>query len=56
MLIICTEKEKFEIQNRCYGRCECCVFEKIRCPIEWNMIITDNEVSKGKNLEVSVSK
>lgn len=54
MLIICSEKEKFEIQNKCDGRCEFCVFEKTRCPIEWNMIITDKEVCNGKNLEVSV--
>ena len=53
MLIICTKEEKFEIRNKCDGRCEHCVFEKVRCPIEWCMIVTDEEVCKGKFLEVS---
>ena len=55
MLIICSEEEKVEIQKKCDGRCHYCVFEKVRCPIDRNMIVTDQEISKGKNLEVSIS-
>lgn len=52
MLIICNEEEKEHIRKMCGGHCDNCIFNNVRCPIEYNMIITNKEISNGKNLEV----
>lgn len=52
MLIICNEYERIKMRNNCQGNCNNCVFDGIRCPIEHNMCITEDEINEGKNLEV----
>ena len=52
MLIICTDEEKRTMRKTCASECNGCVFENVNCPIEKNMIVTDTEVERGKDLEV----
>lgn len=52
MLIICSEEEKKKIIQQCNGVCCDCVFKHVKCPVEENMIITENQVANGKDLEV----
>ena len=54
MLIICSDEEKELMRWMCGGHCDNCVFKNVRCPIEYNMIVTNKEISSGKNLEVNL--
>ena len=54
MLIICEKDEEFEIRNTCSGHCKECVFGNVRCPIEYSMIITTKEISKGEDLYIKL--
>ena len=52
MLIICTDEEKTAMMKTCAGECSGCIFENVNCPVEKNMIITDREVERGKDLVI----
>lgn len=52
MLIICTDEEKRVMRKTCAGECRSCVLGNVNCPISENMIITDTEVERGKDLEI----
>ena len=52
MLIVCDENELMFMRSGCHGDCDTCVFSKVRCPIEKNMIITHQEILNGKELSV----
>lgn len=54
MLIICSEEEKENMRWMCGGRCNDCIFKNVKCPIEYNMVITYKDISKGRNLEVDL--
>lgn len=52
MLIICSEEEKRKIMHQCNGECGDCVFKHVECPIEKSMILTSNQIERGKELKV----
>ena len=52
MLIICDDEERDIIRHNCGGECERCVFRDMYCPVEYNMIITDMEIARGKDMKL----
>lgn len=52
MLIICDDEERDIIRHNCDGECEYCVFRDMHCPVEYDMIITNEEINRGKGLRI----